>query len=190
MNGGGVRLVRPADEHLPAYVDALKRGWSPDNVRGLAAAEEQLDWIARDPAGFLDSCDDPEACGKPVRLPDGSTAARLPGITRWIWSDSFCGSIGFRWQNGTAELPPHVLGHIGFAVVPWKRRQGAATRALALILEEPRRLGLPFVEITTTPDNIGSQRVIEANGGMLVERFEKAAAFGGGETLRYRIALD
>ena len=78
MSGDEVRLVRPAAEHLPAYQDALKRGWSPDNIRGVAAAEEQLEWIARDPAGFLESRDDPEARGEPVKLPDGSTVRRLP----------------------------------------------------------------------------------------------------------------
>ena len=190
MSGAEVRLVRPAREHLSAYADALKRGWSPDNVRGKAATDEQLARIGQDPDAFLASLDDPEARGAPVKLPDGSEVRRLPGIVRWIWTDGFCGSIGFRWEPGTPALPPHVLGHIGFAVVPWKRRQGAATRALALMLEEPRRLGLPFVEITTTPDNIGSQRVIEANGGVLVERFNKLPALGGGETLRFRIALD
>ena len=190
MTAGEVSLVRPGVEHLPSYTDALRRGWSPDNVRGQAAADEQLAWIARDAAGFLALLDDPEARGPRVRLPDGTTVRRLPGITRWIWTDAFCGSIGFRWTPGTAALPAHVLGHVGFAVVPWKRRQGLATRALALMLDEPRRRGLPFVEITTTADNVASRRVIEANGGVFVERFEKAAAYGGGEALRFRIFLD
>ena len=189
MTGAGVSLIRPGPEHLPSYVAALKRDWSPDNVRGRATAEEHLEWIGRDPDGFLASLDDPEGRGAPRRLPDGSTVKRLPGISRWIWTDDFCGTIGFRWQPGAADLPPYVLGHIGFAVVPWRRRQGLATRALALMLEEARGRGLPFVEITTTPDNVASQRVIEGNGGMLVERFEKIAAYGGGEALRYRIAL-
>lgn len=189
MTGVEVSLVHAGPEHLPAYVAALEQGWSPDNVRGLAAAADQLDWIGRDPDGFLASLDDPEAKGAPISLPAGSTVRRLPGITRWIWTNHFCGSIGFRWQPGTADLPPYVLGHIGFAVVPWRQRQGLATRALALMLEEARRRGLPSVEITTTPDNLASQRVIEANGGTLVERFEKDAAYGGGEALRYRIML-
>ena len=189
MTDAEVRLVRPAREHLPAYADALARSWSPDNVRGLAAARAQLEWIERDPDEFLFSLDDPEARGAPVRLPDGSTARRLPGITRWIWTDTFCGSIGFRWRDGTASLPPHVLGHIGFSVVPWMRRRGLATRALALMLDEPRALGLAYVEVTTTPDNIASRRVIEANGGRLVEKFERPAAYGGGEALRFRIVL-
>ena len=87
------------------------------------------------------------------------------------------------------EDPPHVLGHIGFSVVPWKRGRGYATRALALLLPEARTRGLPHVELTTEPDNLPSQRTIEKNGGVLVERFEKAPAYGGGASLRYRIEL-
>jgi predicted acetyltransferase len=40
-------------------------------------------------------------------------------------------------------------------------------------------VGLPFVEIVTDLANIASQRVILANGGMLVERFVKPPLFGG-----------
>lgn len=43
-----MKLVVPAREHLASYVGALERGWSPDNLRAKAAAEEQLAWIARD----------------------------------------------------------------------------------------------------------------------------------------------
>jgi predicted acetyltransferase len=168
---------------------ALGRDWSPDNVRGMEAAREQLEWIGRDADGFLASFDDPDALRGPVRLPDGSKVPRLPGIGRWMWDGEFCGSIGLRWQPGTPTLPPHVLGHIGFAVVPWKQRRGIATAALALMLPEARARGLPYVEITTTPDNRGSRRVIERNGGMLVETFQKSAAYGGGAALRFRIEL-
>src|SRR6185369_15356057 len=113
-----------------------------------------------------------------------------PGYRRWIWDGEFCGSVGFRWQPRTTELPPHVLGHVGYNVVPWKRRRGYATRALGMLLHDIRASGLPFVELTTNPDNIASQRVIEANGGELVERFNKIAAHGGGEALRWRIHLN
>lgn len=92
-----VSLVVPSSAHLDPYVDALEQGWSPDNVRGRAAADEQLEQIRRDPAGFLASMDDPEARGGPITMPDGSTVPRLPGIVRWIWDGEFCGSIGFRW---------------------------------------------------------------------------------------------
>ncbi len=184
-----MRLVWPAQEHLASYVAALERGWSPDNIRGEVAAREELKRIAADSAAFLAGLVDREATGPPITLPDGSTVPRLPGYRRWMWDGELCGSIGFRWQPGTAALPPHCLGHIGYAVVPWKQGRGYATLALGLLLPEARAEGLPFVELTTEPTNIASQRVIVANGGVLVERFTTPAALGATEVLRFRIDL-
>lgn len=184
-----MELVRPGDMHLASYVDALTRGWSSDNLRGSAVAAEELERIENDRAGFLAGLDDREAKGPPITLPDGSTAARLPGFQRWMWDGEFAGSIGLRWRRGTTALPPHCLGHIGYAVVPWKQRRGYATRALRLLLPLARQEGLPFVEITTDIDNFASQRVILANGGVLAEEFIKPAAFGGKPGFRYRIHL-
>ena len=182
-------LAIPTTAYLPQYVDALERGWSPDNVRPAETAQEHLSAITRDPDGFLERMDDREARGGPIALPDGTRIERLPGITRWIWDGGFCGSIGFRWQPGTSALPPHVLGHIGFSVVPWQSRKGHATRALALMLQEARAVGLDYVELTTDPENLASQHVIRANAGVLLERFTKDAAYGGGDALRFRIRL-
>jgi predicted acetyltransferase len=184
-----MQLVRPSNTQLDSYVCALRRGWSPDNTRGAVAAEEQLARIALDAPAFLAALDDREAKGPPVTLPDGSEMRRLPGFVRWIWDGEFCGSIGFRWQPGSAALPAHVLGHIGYAVVPWKRGRGHATAAVRQLLPEARALGLPFVEITTEPDNLASQRVIENAGGVLFEHYTQPAAFGGKPGLRFRITI-
>jgi predicted acetyltransferase len=74
-------------------------------------------------------------------------------------------------------------------VVPWKQRLGYATAALAQLLPEAKSIGLPFVELTTDPENIASLRVIQANGGILVEHFTKPPQFGNKPGLRFRIAL-
>lgn len=182
-------LLKLALPYLDAYADALRRGWSPDNVRMEAASREELAAIESDAAAFIASRDDPEAKGAPITLPDGSTVPRLPGYSRWIWDGEFCGSVNFRWQPGTAALPPHCLGHIGYAVVPWKRGRGYATRALAMMLPEARREGLPCVELTTDLDNLPSQKVITNNGGVLVKRFRKEPAYGDVEALLFRIDL-
>lgn len=184
-----MQLVRPAPEHVASYVAALERGWSADNVRGAEAAREELAQIRVDAHAFLASLEDREGKGPPVRLPDGTAVMRLPGFRRWLWDGDFAGSIGMRWQPGTAELPPHCLGHIGYAVVPWKQGRGYATEGLRLMLPEAKSIGLPYVEITTDPGNLASQRVIEANGGTLVERFVKPPQFGSKPGLRYRIVL-
>jgi predicted acetyltransferase len=182
-------LLRPSAAELPAYVAALERGWSADNVRGAAAATEELESITRDAPLFLERMENREGLGDPISLPDGTKVARLPSFRRFIWDGDFCGVIGLRWQNGTSALPNYVLGHVGYAVVPWKRGQGHATRALALLLPEARAVGLTYLELTTPPDNLPSQRVILANGGRMVERFRKHEAYGGQEALRWRIDL-
>ncbi len=185
-----MQLIRPTREHLSSYIAALERGWSADNIRGATAAREELDQINDETEAFLTSLEDLEAEGPPGKLPDGSVASRIPGFRRWLWDGEFAGSIGFRWQPGTTALPPHCLGHIGYAVVPWKQGKGYATIALGLMLLEARSVRLPYIEITTDPENIASQRVVEANGGKLVERFVKPPQFGSKPGLRYRIALE
>jgi len=182
-----MQLVRPGPEHLASYVAALESGWSADNERGVEAAREELFRIQTDGAAFLASMEDREGKGLPVTLPDGSMAKRIPGFKRWMWDGEFCGSIGLRWQSGTAALPPHCLGHIGYAVVPWKQRLGYAKSALRLMLPEAKAVGLAYVEIITDPNNIASRRVIEANGGILVEHFVKPPQFGCKPGLRFRI---
>lgn len=152
-------------------------------------SDEQLEAISLDPGAFLARQIDREGRGGPVTLPDGSTVPRLPGYHKWMWDGELCGSIGFRWQPGTNELPSYVLGHVGFSVVPWKQRRGYATRALGALLPEARKEGLDYVELTTDESNIASQRVIIANGGRLVEKFAKPAHYGGAPSLRFRIYL-
>lgn len=185
----GLGLVVPSEKYLMSYLDALRRGWSPNSIRGAEAAAEEIAEIEQDPVRFIaQRADDREAKGGAIKMPDGSTAQRLPGFNRWLWDGEFCGSIGFRWQPGTAELPPHVLGHIGYSVVPWKRGRGYATKALALMLNEARAEGLPYVELTADSDNLASQKVILANGGTPIEEFRKPAQYGSSlACLRYRI---
>ena len=180
-------LVTPTLAYLPGYVGALKRGWHADNTRGADAIQEDLDAIERDAAQFVASRTDIEARGPGIKLPDGTVAKRIPGYALWMWDGEFCGMINFRWQDGTHELPPTCLGHIGYSVVPWKRRLGYATAALAAILKDVPARGLDYAELTTDLDNLASRKVIEANGGVLVEHFTKSAHHGGTQGLRYRI---
>lgn len=182
-------LVVPSTDTLPAYVAALKRGWSPDTVRPEQVAQDQLQAIADDADAFIAGLTDEQKRGDPVRLPDGTSVPRLPGFHRWIWDGGFCGRIGLRWQPGTSDLPAYVLGHIGFTIVPWKRGRGHAKNALALILPEARRRGLDHVDLTTDCDNAASQRVILSVGGRRIGRVRQPAAFGGSEVLRFRIRL-
>jgi predicted acetyltransferase len=182
--------VTPGEDHLPSYLAALRRSWSPDTQRQVEASTEELARFLADPLLALEQMDDVDPVGRLVTLQDGSHVPRLPSRVRWMWDGEFCGSINLRWAPGTPELPDYCLGHIGYAVVPWKQGRGYATEALRQLLPLAREVGLPYVEITTDPDNLASQRVVEANGGALVEHITKHATSGGGPALLYRVTLD
>jgi predicted acetyltransferase len=186
-----MQLVAPAIEFLESYRASLMRGWSSETAtEDEVAAAAELAEIDADPVAFVAALNDPHRGGRPVTLPDGSEVPRLPGFRRWMWDGEYAGAISARWQPGTMDLPPYCLGHIGYAVVPWKRRRGYATSTLGQMLELVREEGLPFVDIVTDEDNTASQAVVRANGGLLEERFVTPPAAGSHPALRFRVMLN
>lgn len=184
-----MELRWPSVELLDHYLEALERGWSPSSSRP-EERRKRIDAIVADPEGFLAGEINIDGTAPPVELPDGTKMRRIPGYRKWIWDGEFGGGIGLRWvAHGDESLPPYVLGHIGYGVVPWKRDRGYATRAVLMILPEARARGLSYVELTTDEDNIASRRVMEAAGGYLYERFIMPEFHGGGPARRYRIDL-
>ena len=177
-------LAEPQEAMFESYQVALKRGWSPNNGRDVSA--EHLAAIAADPRAFLATL--LEQTGT-YALPDGTIVEKLPSVLRWMWDGEFCGAISRRYQPGTAALPSHVSGHIGYAVVPWKRNHGYASKALKQVLDDARELGLPHVEITTQPDNLASRFVIEHNGGTLAGAWSHASVHGGMAMERWVVSL-
>jgi len=58
-------------------------------------------------------------------------------------------------------------GHIGYSIHPQKRGQGYGREMLKYVLKCARDFSIDEVLITCDDDNFGSQKVIEANGGVL-----------------------
>jgi predicted acetyltransferase len=182
-----VGFAEPQNAMLDSFVDALKRGWSPHSE--VDVSRQLLDEIKTDANGYLVKVSDKRPAGGTRTLDDGRVVPLLPQRIRWIWDGDFCGQINLRWQPGTSELPEYVLGHVGYAVVPWKRGHGLARKALRHMLAEARDVGLLHIDACTTTDNIASQRVIESNGGILQEQFHSHMFDATVERLRYRIEL-
>ena len=186
-----MELVAPAMECLDSYRESLRRGWSSETATEDAeAAASELADVNADSLGFVVALNDLYFGGRPVILRDGSEVPRLPSVRRWMWDGEYCGAISLRWQPGTMDLPPHCLGHIGYAVVPWKRRLGYATSALGQMLVIARAQGLPYVDIVTDDDNVASQAVVRANGGLVAEEFVTPPSSGSHPALRFRFALN
>lgn len=61
-------------------------------------------------------------------------------------------------------------GHIGYEVRPSYRRRGIATEMLKLVLETPKARQIGRLLLTCAPDNIASNKTIQANGGVFTEK--------------------
>lgn len=80
-------------------------------------------------------------------------------------SGQMVGAVNIRHRLNDALLLNG--GHIGDGVRPSRRREGIATRMIALALAECRKLGIPKVLMVCDQENVGSRRSIEKNGGVL-----------------------
>ncbi|MBM6402812.1 GNAT family N-acetyltransferase [Phycicoccus sp. CSK15P-2] len=93
----------------------------------------------------------------------------VPCTFLWMVDDAapstYLGSLAVRHR-----LTPFLLeagGHVGYSVRPSARRRHVATDALRLALPVCAGLGIDRALVTCDDDNVGSARVIEANGGVL-----------------------
>jgi predicted acetyltransferase len=160
-----LRLLPPDLDFLPGYAAALEAGWLPDTTRDVSA--EQLALCRHDPKALIEELIRQDGT---IMAASGELVPRLPSRTFWLDDGEFCGSINFRFARGTDELPSQVPGHIGYAVVPWKRRRRYATEALRLLLPVARANGLNRLRLICDEGNVPSRKVIVANGGVFERR--------------------
>ena len=173
-------LVAPGLGHRQSFLEALREGF--DFGTQPCASTESVEEIEADFAGHIARITDQSGT---VRLPTGEAVPKVPFSVLWlVEDDSFIGQLNLRH-----ELNDYLRqwgGHIGFAIRPSRRRQGYGRLILALGLEECRRRGMERILVTCLEDNRGSARVIEANGGVLVNAVADPA--GRGRLRRYWIS--
>jgi predicted acetyltransferase len=166
------RLVPPTVALHAEFVSAVRER-EPEPVRH---------WLAGDAAGMEELVDGRKfeqyvqqllAEAEPgPHLPAGW----VPHTTLWWVEDGrFLGVVDIR--HALTPTLTEVGGHVGYGVRPSARRRGHATAMLRASLAVAAALGLPRVLVTCDADNVGSIRVIEANGGILENR--------RGQKLRY-----
>ncbi len=95
----------------------------------------------------------------------------VPQSDYWLIAEGiFAGRISIRHQLNATLL--RYGGHIGYEIRPSMRRRGYGTLQCALGLQKTWELGITRALITCDDDNIGSIRIIEANGGILQDKVD------------------
>jgi predicted acetyltransferase len=183
-----VLLHKPELTRLPEYLDALRRGWTPDNDQDPIEATALIQRIEADPEKFMRAMSNPQGGGPLVQLTDGTLVPRLAYVRYWIWDGSYCGDVSLRWQPGTTDLPAYCDGHVGYAVVPWKRGRGLAAAALRELAHVARDHGLCWLDISMSSTNIASVRTAETAGAVFQGEFV-AVEQGGVHARRYRLIV-
>lgn len=158
-----IQLSSPSIELLPSWLLML------DEMKNCG--EEIYDW-APGPGQTSE-----EYIQRYSREETSPAAGFVPHSTFWAVAGSdVVGSISFR--HFLNENLKKYGGHIGYEVRPSYRRRGVATQMLGLLLQKPQVRAVGKVLLTCAPTNIGSNKTILANGGVLestewVERIQR-----------------
>jgi predicted acetyltransferase len=122
------------------------------------------------------------AVRKDAGLPEG----RVPASTFWLVEEGEFVGIG-NLRHRLTESLRRLGGHIGYAVRPTKWNRGYGTLLLKLLLKEAATQGIDEVLLTCDAANAASFRVMEKNGGVLIDAFEDVVEGRRRTTRRYKI---
>lgn len=125
---------------------------------------------------------------KNVELVEKETSGPLPTTFYDILlEDRAVGIVQLRHKPSKSDLlPTNFDNHIYYEIEPEYRGRGYGTQALILALEEARRFGLTEVILVCREDNVASRRIIESNGGELLDRKQNSAGIA---YRKYRVRL-
>ncbi len=101
--------------------------------------------------------------------------------------------------SGSIRLNPEInkewetyAGHIFYQIIPSERKKGYGKLLCHLLLKEMQNLGFKEAIISCYDSNIGSIKIIESNGGELIENVSGDGSPNSEEikTRRYKIDID
>ncbi|MDQ1742374.1 MAG: hypothetical protein QOE23_713 [Pseudonocardiales bacterium] len=107
----------------------------------------------------------------------------LPPPPGWVHTSTYWWAEGTRYLGSLRirhALTPELLvtgGHIGYDIAPRERRLGHGTAMLRVALPIAADLGIDRALLTCDAGNVGSRKVIEANGGVLEDERDGVLRF-------------
>lgn len=149
-----MKLTLPSAKYKHSYLQAVEEGKGESGITVLRkprkdeSFEEFVTNINNEAKGF--------------NLPKGW----VPATEFWLIDrNEFIGRVSIRHTLNDNLL--RIGGHIGYYIRISKRNQGYGKIILQLALQKAKKLGILKVLVTCDKGNIGSQKIIEANGGVL-----------------------
>ena len=163
-----LELQKPSLKMLPSYLEFIEE---------MAAIGEKI-WDSQRPKGHETH---EEYVQKLLAAETGLGENDVPENVYWTVLDGVVvGRIALR--HHLTENLKEFGGHIGYEVRPSYRKRGIATEMLRLVLQTPKAQDIGEFLLTCSPDNIGSNKTITANGGTLkntafVERVQRSTNY-------------
>ena len=151
-------LTRPRDRYKASFIEAVYEyirekdtvSWHPDILR--TRFDEYLRVVRQ--------------------LETEPLAGMVPASHFWLIADGDCyiGDVDVRHRLN--DNLRQFGGHIGYKIRPSYRRRGYGKLVCQLGIDQARLLGIRDILITCDDNNIGSYKIIEANGGVLQDKID------------------
>lgn len=157
MNQPKAFLTRPRERYKDSYIEAVYEyireqrtvNWHPEILR--TRFDEYLRVVEQ--------------------METAPLAGMVPASLFWLVAGRrYIGDVDVRHR--LTESLRRFGGHIGYTIRPSLRRRGYGALICRLGIERARLLGIGDILITCDDDNIGSAKIIEANGGILQDRID------------------
>jgi len=171
------RLVKPSIEYMESYIAACREYAKAGlNIYDGFHGENPT------PGSINNLLKRYENESRGIELPEGW----VPCSTFWLVDEGeYIGAGNIR--HALTEPLKKFGGHIGYEIRPSKWEQGYGALQLKLLLAEAAKLGIKNALITCSTGNAASIRVIEKNGGILIDCINNIIDGRERPTFRYRI---
>jgi len=174
-----MHLVAPSAQHKESFLEALREYQKEDSEIKTDLNFLNIPLLEKDFQSYINMLFN-ISLGK--NLPSGY----VPETTYWLVDgDEYIGRIGIRHTLNESLL--REGGHVGYNIRPSRRQQGFGTKILSLGLPKIKELGIEKALVTCDENNVGSKKIIVANGGIFENSVEMSQ--GRPRKLRYWIIL-
>ena len=152
-----MRLVKPTSKYKESFIGMVREFQIEERKKDLDTKKLEHNF-----SSFVKNMSDYE---KGKNLPKG----HVPSSYYWLLDKSkIIGETTIRHKLSKELIKQG--GHIGYGIRPTERRRGYGKKVLTLALKKAKKLGIKKALITCDDSNIGSWKIIEANGGILSEK--------------------